>query len=77
VKVPSLTPVDSSNLQAIGFSAAGLFVRFKGGGLYRYPEVPRVVFDRGMDAESKGKWFRAEISGHYKYVTVDEPVDAG
>lgn len=72
MKVPDLTPVESSRFQAMGFSSHGLFVRFRGGALYRYPEVPQVTFDRGMKAESKGKWFNAEIAGHYKHLPVDD-----
>jgi len=72
VKVPDLTKVESSRFQSMGHSSHGLFVRFNGGALYQYHDVPEVVFDRGVKAESKGKWFQTEIKGHYKHSLVDE-----
>ena len=72
MKIPELTKVESSRLQSMGHSSHGLFVRFNGGALYRYPDVPQVTYDRGLKAESKGKWFETEIKGHYKHSLVDE-----
>jgi hypothetical protein len=71
MKPPKLTSVESSNIDAMGHSKDGLFVRFKGGGLYRYPECPKSVYDEGLKAESVGKWFRSEIVGTYKHSQID------
>lgn len=67
MKPPKLTPVESSNIDSMGHSKDGLFVRFKGGGLYRYPECPKTVYDEGLKAESVGVWFREKVRGHYEH----------
>lgn len=71
MKPPKLVPVESSNLQSVGFEN-GLWVRFKGGGLYHYPEVPREVFDKMGEGDSAGRWFTFNIRGKFKHVAVDD-----
>lgn len=61
-----MIPVKSSNIEAVGHSNAGLFVRFKGGGLYSYPDAPKSVFDEIVQAESPGSVFRDKAK-HYTY----------
>ena len=50
-----LTPVKSSNIDAIGYEEAEmvLYVQFKGGGLYKYAKVPQSKFSAFMKAPSK------------------------
>lgn len=71
MKIPDLTAVESRNLQAIGFSNHGLFVQFKGGAVYRYPDAKKAVFDSGLEAQSKGKWFREHVRDKLKHLPVD------
>jgi KTSC domain-containing protein len=71
VKVPSLIPVKSSQIEGVGFGAAGLFIRFSGGGLYQYPDAPKHVFDELVQAESVGKAFHAKVKGRYTHVKHD------
>lgn len=72
MKPPKLTPVKSSNLQALGYDARGLWVRFNGGALYSYPKAPRALYEEGVAAESPGSWFIAKIRGHLDHVKHDD-----
>lgn len=74
-----MIPVDSSNLLAIGYNAKNqvLRARFKGGGLYEYPEVPPEIFEvarRTIQAGgSLGKWFAQYVkNGGFKFRKVEE-----
>lgn len=67
-----MVPVESSNLQSVGHSKDGLFVRFKGGGLYRYPEAPKSLFDEMVDAKSPGSLFRSKVVGQFKHRKLDD-----
>ena len=71
MKVPKLTPVKSSNIQSVGHNDHGLFVRFSGGGLYSYPGAPKSLCDQMVEAESAGKFFRANVAGKFKHVQHD------
>lgn len=67
MKVPTLTPVKSSNIEAVGHSAAGLFVRFKGGGLYSYPDAKADLYKKFVEAESPGSFFRTDVMGKFRH----------
>jgi hypothetical protein len=71
MKPPKLTPVESSNIDSLGYNGDGLFVRFKSGGLYRYPECPRSVYEEGLKAPSVGQWFRSAVMGTFKHTMVN------
>lgn len=64
-----MIPVDSSNIESIGWDEVDeeLFITFNSGSTYVYSEVPKEVFDSMMNAESKGKFFHANIKGKYSY----------
>ena len=64
--VPRLTPVKSSNLDAIGHDGQHLFVRFKDGMTYRHAEVPAEVYLEMREAESVGKFYHARIKGRFE-----------
>lgn len=73
-----MIPVDSSNLLAMGYNAGNqlLTVRFKGGGLYEYEQVPPEIFElakRTIQAGgSLGKWFARYIkAGGYRFRVVN------
>lgn len=67
---PKLTPVQSSNISALGYKD-GMWVRFNGGTLYRYPEVPMDRFQEAFQVESVGRWFAQNIRGKYQHEQVD------
>lgn len=56
--IPSLTPVVSSWVAAIGYEGGDLYLRVRdGGAIYRYSGVPRYVYHLLRDAGSKGRAF--------------------
>lgn len=69
--LPPMTPVKSSNIEAIGYRGTELFVRFKGGGLYTYAGVPSEVYHGLLSSESPGGYFRSKVRGQFKHSQVD------
>ena len=59
--------VISSELHSIGYAPeqSTLEVEFQSGGVYRYYAVPEVVFVALMSAQSKGRYFNANIREVY------------
>ncbi len=64
-----MRPVESESLAAAGYDRARsvLRLRFRAGGLYEYAGVPQRVWDDLLGAESKGRYFIAEIRGRFPY----------
>lgn len=65
-----LKPIKSSNLEAIGHDEEKneLHVEFHGGSVYAYDGVSKELYDKLMNAESKGAFFHKEIrKGGYKF----------
>ena len=66
-----LKKVESSNIESVGFDASGeLFVKYKGGTLYKYKNVPEKLVEDFMKAESKGKFMNSQIKNKYEYEKV-------
>lgn len=63
----TMTPVESSNVAAIGYLKPDLYVRFHGGGEYRYSNVPENLFHDFMAADSKGGFLSSHIKGKFAY----------
>jgi hypothetical protein len=61
--------VDSEAIQAIDYDEAAtkLFVRFVSGERYLYVGVPGEVCRSFLEADSKGRFFQAEIRDQYPY----------
>lgn len=61
------TPVQSSNLAAIGYDSATetLEVEFLNGSTYEYRNVSQSVYDGLMSASSYGSYFNHEIKNTY------------
>ena len=57
----NMTPVNSSNLSAVGYENGILYIRFHGGQMYCYYGVPEFVYEELMSAPSHGKYFAANI----------------
>lgn len=64
--------VESSNIQSIGYDSKGqtLEVEFLNGSLYQYFNVPQSSYNELINADSLGKYFIANIKGHYRYSKV-------
>ena len=62
--------VNSSNIASIGYDESSniLEVEFNHGGIYQYFDVPQHEHQALMNADSKGKYFDANIKkGGYRY----------
>jgi hypothetical protein len=64
------TSVSSSNISAIGYDPDTqiLEVEFLNGSVYEYSGVPSSEYDGLMNADSKGKYFNANIRKIYAFV---------
>lgn len=60
--------VSSSNLASVGYDAENqiLEIEFYHGGVYQYFDVPKEEYKALMEADSHGKYFAANIKGHYR-----------
>lgn len=68
-------PVDSSNLEWVAYDEAEkhLYIKFLSGGVYRYFDVERDIFEKLLNADSKGRFFWAFIRRPgYKYEKVSD-----
>lgn len=67
------TPVTSSNVSEMGYSDAmrTMAVRFKSGGVYRYPNTTRAGYEAARQSESIGKHLATYHAG--KGVKYEEP----
>jgi len=61
-------PLDSSVLGSAGYDAKTrvLEIEFHSGAIYRYLEVPGEIFRRLLAAESKGRFFGANIRDKFR-----------
>ena len=71
--------VESSNIDAVKYDAEeeALYVVFSNGSHYRYYGVPAEVFEEFMGAESKGKFFHANIRSDFPCMQIEETEDDG
>ena len=62
-----LTPIQSSNIQALGYDAATrvLGVRFQSGAVWHYQDVPDFVYQMLCGADSCGREFARHVKGVY------------
>lgn len=69
-----LTTVESSMLYAVGYDeqARELEVVFNSGGVYRYMDVDKEEYEGLIQAESKGRYMRANIIGIYSDYKVSD-----
>ena len=63
---PTLIPVDSSAIRAVGYGGSTLTVEFHTGRIYDHPNVPYSVFANLLRASSKGAYYNQHIRGRYK-----------
>lgn len=67
--MPDMIPVDSSNIESVGYEASSreLHVRFLGNRTYVYSDVPAELHDELMRAPSKGSFLNRAIKSAYAY----------
>ena len=63
-----MTPVESSNVKAIGRDGDDMLLLFNKGVTYRYLNVPVEVTEKMLAAPSVGQFFHAEIKTKYQYL---------
>jgi hypothetical protein len=64
--------VESSNIESIGYDedSKTLEICFLNGSIYQYFDVPKVIYDDLISADSQGKYLAAHIKGFYRYSRV-------
>jgi hypothetical protein len=64
------TQVTSSNILSVGYEADQgiLEIEFTSGAVYQYSGVPAWAFEGIMAADSKGKYFNANVKNSYPYI---------
>lgn len=60
-----MIPVSSSDIASVGYEGSTLHIRFNFGGLYAYYNVPASIYNGLLNANSKGRYFHANIKGRY------------
>lgn len=67
-----LEPVESSNIEGVGYDPATktLRIQFRGGCTYDYANVPAEKHKALIDAESVGKHFHQHIRNKHKFLKV-------
>jgi len=62
-------PVSSTDLAEVGYDPGSmtLEILFIKGGLYQYFDVPEMVFQELLQADSKGRYLNMNIKKHYRY----------
>jgi len=65
-------PVSSSSLISIGYDAKQhiLEVEFIHGAVYRYFDVPLSAYQALLNADSRGRYFNANIRENYDYLQI-------
>ena len=66
--------VQSSNIESIGYDGktSKLEVKFHSGDVYQYANVPEFIYKGLHDAESKGKYFHANIRDKYAFNKIED-----
>ena len=62
-----MNPVDSTNLESVGYDGTNLFVRFKNGSIYVYFHVLESLYQKLLIAESKGKFLNKHVKRVFQY----------
>lgn len=63
--MPDLTPVQSSNIAAVGHDGDHLYVQFHGGSTWRYRDVPADKHAEMIKAASVGAFFGKHVKPHH------------
>lgn len=69
MKLPEMTPVQSSNIASVGYDDVTLtvFVQFLNGTIYIYKEVPQFEFENLKAAASVGSYLHRNFKNVYAY----------
>ena len=66
--VTALTPVESSNIEAVGYDDAtrSLTVKFKNGTTFRYDDVEPEHYENMISADSVGSYFHKNVRNDHE-----------
>lgn len=66
---PEMVPVQSSNIESVGYDQAGrtMHVKFKGSGTYVFEDVSPEAHASLVGADSIGRHFHANVKGKFKH----------
>lgn len=69
----SRSPVESSNIASIGYDEADkvIEIEFWSGGVYRYMDCEKELYDAFLDSKSKGQFFHKKIKDLKTVVKMD------
>ena len=67
-----MSPVKSSQIEAIGYQGTTLAIKFRGGSVYHYADVDAKTFAALQNAESIGKHFGQHVRPHFKATKLGE-----
>ena len=67
MNLPDMIPVDSTDLESVGYDGQNLFVQFKRNAVYIYFQVPESLYRDLLAADSKGKFLNKHIKGIFDY----------
>ena len=65
-----LNEVVSSNIRKAGYDGNDLLVEYYSGVQYRYKNVPKELYEKFLEADSKGRFMNSEIKGKFEYERV-------
>lgn len=60
------TKVNSSSIESIAHDGSILEIKFLHGGVYRYDDVPKHIYEALMASDSHGSFFHRHIKENYK-----------
>lgn len=65
-----MADVKSSNVKSVDWALGNLYVTFLTGEIYKYIDVPHVMFREILEAKSVGKYLNANIKPRYNFEKV-------
>lgn len=73
MSVPEMIPVNSSNIESIGYDEKNeqVYVRFLNGSLYVYKGVPLHEFENLREAPSLGSYLHRNYKNVYPYERIE------
>ena len=66
-----LNEVVSSNIRKVGYEGTDLLVEYLSGVQYKYKNVPKELYEKFLESESKGRFMNSEIKGKFEYERVE------
>lgn len=62
-----LKKVKSSNIDSVGYENENLYIQYQSGTIYKYKNVPKVIYESLMDSDSKGRYMNSSIKTKFEY----------